>query len=251
MNFSEHKTDSGRFGDRTAITIIELLVVIAIIALLATVSVPAIRGLTRSNLISSANRQLLDDIALARQRAINERSIVRVVFVPLDVRTDIKLNTGERDRKMITNLWTGAQTRYALYAERSAGDQPGQHHPRYLTPWRTLPDGVFIPERELLRLGTNAVNIPFPTVDGNPYDLPHISFDLSGRTVYADGTPRLQGEYLETARGSIMFQRDQTTKMVTFFDARENPVNNSIDNFNRVRVDGLTGRARIERPEIQ
>src|SRR5260221_12759946 len=103
MNLSEHKSGSGRLGDRTAITIIELLVVIAIMALLAAVSVPAIRGLTRSNLISSGNRQLLDDIALARQRAINERSIVRVVFVPLDMRTDVKFlpsqNNSERDRK--------------------------------------------------------------------------------------------------------------------------------------------------------
>ena len=25
------------------------------------------------------------------------------------------------------------------------GDQPGVHHPRYLSPWRTLPEGACIP----------------------------------------------------------------------------------------------------------
>jgi len=58
-----------------------------IIALLSVIALPAIRGMTRSNTMSSANRQLLDDIALARQRAINERSIVHIVFVRRTLRT--------------------------------------------------------------------------------------------------------------------------------------------------------------------
>jgi len=122
-------------------TVMELLIVVAIIALLSALAVPAIRALTRSNTISSANRQILDDVALARQRAINERSIVHIVFVPPidEMRNNVKLQGGDRNRSVITNLWTGSQTRYALYAERSAGDQPGQHHPRYLTGWHTLP----------------------------------------------------------------------------------------------------------------
>src|SRR5258705_6108044 len=67
---------------RSAMTVMELLIVVSIIALLSVLAMPAIRALTRSNTISSANRQLLDDVALARQRAINERSIVHIVFVP-------------------------------------------------------------------------------------------------------------------------------------------------------------------------
>ena len=47
-----------------------------------------------------------------------------------------------------------------------------------------------------------------------------------------------------------MFQRDNNGQVI-FFDAREIPPGNSTNNFNRVRIDGLTGRARIERPEIQ
>src|SRR5207247_675975 len=151
--------------------------------LLSVLSVPAIRALTRSNTISSANRQLLDDVALARQRAINEHSIVHVVFVPAyaDLQQIQPSTSSERARKVLTNLWTGAQTRYALVAERTAGDQPGQHHPRYLTGWHTLPEGVFIPERELARL--EKVRLPFPTIEGDPYDLPHIAFNTRGNVV--------------------------------------------------------------------
>jgi type II secretory pathway pseudopilin PulG len=230
------------------VTILELMVVIAIIALLSAVAVPAIRGLSRSNTISSANRQLLDDFALARQRAINERTIVHVVFVPLDFDISNAKANAVRNNTVLTNLLTGAQRRYALYAERTSGDQPGQHHPRYLTGWHTLPDGIFIPERELGRL--ERIRIPFPTIDGNPHRVPHIAFDLSGAIVDANGQRRPEGAYLELARGSVMFQRDPAGLPV-FVDALENPKNNSVDNYNRIRMDGLTGRGRVERPEIQ
>lgn len=236
----------------SAITVLELMVVIAIIALLSALAVPAIRGLTRSNTISSANRQLLDDIALARQRAINERSIVHIVFVPTNVANLQAFPphpSAERDRKVLTNLWTGAQVRYALFAERSAGDQPGQHHSRYLTGWHSLPEGVFISESTLDRL-ERVHDVPFPTVNGNRYDLPHIAFDLSGAIVDTNGVRRTEGQYLELARGSIMYQRDPNGG-VSYYDVQENPPGNSINNYNRIRIDGLTGRAKVERPEIQ
>src|SRR5437764_2766816 len=112
-------------GSMAGVTVMELLIVISITALLSALAVPAIRALTRSNTISSANRQLLDDIALARQRAINEHSIVHVVFVPpiAELQLIQPSTSSERARKVLTNLWTGAQTRYALVAERTAGDQ--------------------------------------------------------------------------------------------------------------------------------
>jgi type II secretory pathway pseudopilin PulG len=235
---------------RSAMTVMELLIVISIIALLSALALPAIRALTRSNTISSANRQLLDDVALARQRAINERSIVHIVFVPPDdeMRTQVKLQGTVRNRSVITNLWAGSQTRYALYAERSAGDQPGQHHPRYLTGWHTLPEGIFIPLRELTRL--ERITIPFPTIDGLVFDVPHIAFDYSGAIVDKSGIRHPEGQFLELARGSVFVSRDANGTVI-LFDAKENPPNNSVDNYNRIRIDGLTGRARVERPEIQ
>src|SRR5689334_2236254 len=99
---------SGRCRQRCGMTIMELLIVISIIALLSALAVPAIKALTRSNTISSANRQLLDDIALARQRAINERSIVHIVFVPLSpVMQQVKILGTDtlRNRSAISNLW--------------------------------------------------------------------------------------------------------------------------------------------------
>jgi Tfp pilus assembly protein PilE len=228
-------------------TVLELMIVVSIIALLSVLAVPAIKALTRSNTISSANRQLLDDFALARQRAINERSDVYVVFVPTNVVDLPRPAKGLRNSAVLTNLLTGALTRYALYAERTAGDQPGQHHPRYLTGWHTLPEGIFIPPGELARL--EKITINFPTVDGNPVAVPYIGFNQRG-AVITNGVENLEGAYISLARGSVMYQRDDSHEVI-FFDARENPVNNAIDNYNRVRITGLTGRARLERPEIQ
>jgi type II secretory pathway pseudopilin PulG len=238
---------------RSGITVLELLVVISIIVLLSAVAIPALKGFGRSNTMASANRQLLDDFALARQRAINEHSVVRVIFVPTydDLMMNFKFSTtSERDRKVFTNIWTGGQIRYALYAERSAGDQPGRHNGRYLTGWRSLPDGVFIPEWQLTQLLMDPAKVPFPTSDGLVNDLPHISFDDSGGVIRGNGLRKPEGEYLHLARGSVMFQRDNSGKVLSY-DARENPVGNSTNNFNRVRIDGLTGRCRIERPEIK
>src|SRR5258706_1781270 len=106
---SERTSIAHRAG-ASAMTVLELLVVIAIIAMLSALAVPAIRALTRSNTIASANRQLLDDIALARQRAINEHSIVHVVFVPpwTELQTVPQSPTSARARTVLTNLWTGA-----------------------------------------------------------------------------------------------------------------------------------------------
>jgi type II secretory pathway pseudopilin PulG len=252
FNWCVEPAKAGTTNPCSAITVLELMIVISIIAVLSVLAMPAIRGFTRSNTISSANRQLLDDFALARQRAINDRSIVHVIFVPPydDLKTVKFMGSSERNMKVLTNILTGSQTRYALYAERSAGDQPGRHARRYLTGWRTLPEGIFIPEWQLMQLAKDPVAAPFPTVEGSTNDLPHISFDASGGSVWANGARKPEGEYLYLTRGSIMFQRDGSGA-VAFFDARENPLGNSTNNFNRIHIDGLTGRTRVERPEIQ
>ena len=65
-----------------AFTLIELLVVISIMGLLAALAVPALKNLGKSNIQTSAARQLLDDVGRARQLAISQHTTVYMVFVP-------------------------------------------------------------------------------------------------------------------------------------------------------------------------
>ena len=60
---------------------------------------------------------------------------------------------------------------------------------------------------------------------------------------------RQRDEVIELARGSILAARDPNGNLISF-DVRESPPNNSVNNYNRIRIDALTGRAILERPEI-
>src|SRR5215471_300874 len=64
-----------------AFTLLELLVVISIIALLAGLAVPIFNNF-KPNAVQAGTRQLLDDVARARQLAISQRTTVYMVFVP-------------------------------------------------------------------------------------------------------------------------------------------------------------------------
>jgi prepilin-type N-terminal cleavage/methylation domain-containing protein len=251
-----------------AFTLIELLIVLAVIGALATISLPAIRGMRQSNTMAAANRQLLDDIAYARQRAIADRTTVHIIFVPPDIQSPTyNINMADlSDRRNYTNLLTGPYTTYRLFAERTVGDQPGQPRFRYLDRWKTLPEGVFIAEREFEVLPQrvwamrppetrpfNYLVTPFPSSGGRSNEVPHIAFDAQGSLVSYDaqGNRLIQDEVIELARGSILWQRDESTGALLSFDVQERPPFNSLSNYNHIRIDGLTGRARIERPEIQ
>src|SRR3954471_9135967 len=72
-----------------AFTLIEMLLVITIIGLLAGIGLPHLKGWGESNAMTSATRQLMDDLSLARLKAINSRSTVYVVFISPDVVTPI------------------------------------------------------------------------------------------------------------------------------------------------------------------
>ena len=72
-----------------AFTLVELLVVIAIIGILSAGSLPAIRALTQSNTLAAGNRQMLDELAFARQSAIAGRRTVFLVFVPPTVLSQV------------------------------------------------------------------------------------------------------------------------------------------------------------------
>jgi hypothetical protein len=138
--------------------------------------------------------------------------------------------------------------------------------------WRNLPDGMLfsgtnfvgLPPVRAAAVPTNRplplTNIPFPRVyAGDPQGtdprfpsltVPYIAFSPNGHITY-DGTERPYGpeEFLSLARGSIFYPRDGAGRLIpkqtldvvfTPPGARE-----------LVRVNGLTGRARIEQPEVR
>ena len=82
--------------------------------------------------------------------------------------------------------------------------------------------------------------------------VPHFAFDATGALIVHNnsGARVFQDEVINLARASVLVQRNFAGDLLEF-DVRESPPGNSINNWNRVRIDGLTGRAKIERPEIQ
>jgi prepilin-type N-terminal cleavage/methylation domain-containing protein len=269
---------------RSAFTLLELLVVLAIIGLLAAVTLPAMKGMRQTNALASANRQLLDDLGAARQRAIKDGTVVMVLFVPPASQvnaTDFSALNAQQKRILLRSQLTS----YAIFAERTAGDQPGRRRPRYLSHgggvWRSLPDGMFIPiwkfPKPLGGGGTNAPIFaklfgntfvpPFDEIDGIPIPtiangidtvrVPYIAFNARGQLAKFDnasGTFKLSNEdaIIPLARGSIFLARDSIQNLAwSEPDVAEKPQGNSVENYNLIVIDKLTGRARIESPQIQ
>jgi prepilin-type N-terminal cleavage/methylation domain-containing protein len=264
----------------SAFTLIELLVVIAIIGLLAGLAAPVLHNF-RPNYTASVTQQLLTDLGRARQLAISQHTTVYMVFVPTNFFADPVYVNGfagtmtPADRTQATNLFEKQTVGYNFVSLHSMGDQPGRPTVRYLSSWKSLPDGGFIypakfqrylPNNPVLNIYTNSPQpafrvygfnrtnaIPFPLENtprfspANPYvTLPYIAFDYMGRL--ASG----RDEIIPISRGSVISSRDANKKprmgLPTF---NEQPVGNTTNGYNLVYVDWLTGRARALQQEIR
>jgi prepilin-type N-terminal cleavage/methylation domain-containing protein len=255
-----------------AFTLLELLLVISIIAVLAALAWPNTTAMTKSNTLSAATRQLADDLSFARQKAMSIHSTVYVVFLPPWVGKPTQVNDTRltaQQRIEATNLIAGQCASYALYASRSVGDQPGQPHGRYLTEWKTLPDGVFIATNKFqyfnnydptldstvraLRSDTTA--FPYPNSLAPTFtNFPYVAFNSRGQLI-SEMDCLDKDVCIPLARGSILVNRGANGKPVpsTLATASilETPPGNSVSDYNRIRVTWSTGRTRIERLEIK
>lgn len=246
---------------QVAFTITELLVVMAIIALLATISLPRLKGFGKGTGMTGAQRQLLDDLGLARLRAISSRTTVYVVFVPpTNIWNRISGETDPKVLRALTNLVSGQFTGYALVTKRTVGDQPGRESPRYVSEWKRLPDGVLIAPYEF---GDQQITFPglppeygtpFRKVDGSIipfprtgafkplFNLPYIAFNSQGQLSGVN-----QDELISLAEGSVFFRKDGAGNFQPGPpDVDIRPSNNYTNNF--VRINWLTGRASVEKP---
>ena len=268
-----------------AFTLIELLMVIAIMGILAAIALPTLRGL-KPNAKAAATRQLLDAVGRARQLAISQRTSVYMVFVSTNFWTDPAYTYASwtsNDQATANSLLDKQLLGYAYVCLRSMGDQPGVHIPRYLSSWRTLPQGAYISPQKftpataaslpVLQIPANngavppytnkvfgfnyTTSVPFPSETTKPVPgarpyiaLPYIEFDGTGQLVSGlSGQPEL----IPLTEGSVSYARDPNTKVAQKAPAQANerPAANTTDNYSLVSIDRLTGRARVERRKVQ
>ncbi len=250
---------------RAGFTLLELLVVVGIIGILASITIPSLKGLGRANKTAAASRQILDDLAVARLRAISERTTIYMVFLPPNLFNSIdnlQLYSNQ-ERTQINRLLSGQLTSYALIAKRSVGDQPGRETPRYLTEWRPLPDGMLVATNKFIALSKSvwstlaATNRPFFYFSGLPFPngesrtdflLPGIAFNSHGQILQPAGTVALdRDEFLMLSEGSVFVPRDAAGKPIrASVDVVETPSGNR----EMVRVNWLTGRAEVLKAEL-
>ncbi|TMP95931.1 MAG: prepilin-type N-terminal cleavage/methylation domain-containing protein [Verrucomicrobia bacterium] len=211
-----------RWRTFTAFTLVELLVVIAIIGILATIGLPALKGFGKGTGMAGAERQLLQDLGLARLAAINGRTSVYMVFVPTNVHALLwptPITNDAKILKQLTNLVTGQYTTYALVTRRTVGDQPGRETPRYISEWKSLPQGILIATNKFDQVALSsdpslvsflldykralpANEFPFPNGKSPKWPLPYIAFNSQGQL------ESRHDELIPLAEGSIFYAKN-------------------------------------------
>ena len=267
-SITHHALDAPHAARRTslAFTLLELLMVVTIMGIVAALALPTLRGL-KPNAKVAATRSLLDAVGRARQLAISQRTTVYMVFLSTNNFWSL---VPAAQMTSVQPLLDKQLTGYAYVCLRSVGDQPGVHNPQYLSSWRTLPQGAYIPPGKFwpapvltltnTSLGTLSIpqfsitnNIPFPTETNRvlPYvTLPYIAFDGTGQLV--SGQPG-QPELIPVSEGNVSFARDPNTKAALTLpgQANEVPPGNTVQNYSLVYIDRLTGRAHVEHRTVQ
>ena len=297
LPWRHHEEREGVVSRRNrAFTLIELLVVVTIIGLMAALSMPALKGFGQGNLVNSVTRQLTDDLTYARNRAISDRCNVYVMFITSDIVTNSNvrlflnglsqsasvLPSVEQSRFLASSkqLWTNLvqqqYTAYAIYADRTVGDQPSQKRPRYLTEWKTLPDGVMIHPDKLtnnftssrwIYLKTNATPIQvennwvqspltqldfhFPSARGPELSFPCIAFNHRGELVFPYVEPGSTTPTLMNVPPEFNYEVIPLIKASGFYPTPGVPVEitpmASLDRepLMRLRIDGKTGKVSV------
>jgi type II secretory pathway pseudopilin PulG len=185
-----------------------------------------------------------------------------------------------------TQLYAMQLTGYNFASRHSIGSQPGEVNWRYLSAWRALPEGAFIaplkfsaprfpatpfyitnyqtPQVNFPIYRFQTTNIPFPiaelatnialSANQRYVTMPYIAFNYLGQLCDGTGQPLGRDEYIPLGFGSILYARDQTTKMPVqgLPVLTESPAGNSTNiAYNVIHVDALTGRARLEHADLK